>query len=179
MANAKNNLFLYEAIELRAEYDARIKTLRGLLPESRENRDRTLFRGDDGVKRRPVRAFDTTECREELGTLSMKRRKLNNAIQRANFDTRVNAGGQEMSLAEALELRKSVNERIGELTAQLVEAAYERIVHKESRDIVESPDRDYLEVRQALEDKRRLFRELNRGLRAAAYETRVDFKDET
>jgi hypothetical protein len=35
MPDEKNNLFLYEAIELRAEYDARIKTLKDLLPESR------------------------------------------------------------------------------------------------------------------------------------------------
>lgn len=177
MPDANGNLNLFEAIELRAEYDARIKTLKGLLPETRENRSRLVFR-DDEVRRRPVRSFDLGEVREELGTLSARKRRLNEAIQRANFDNRVLIGGEEMSLSQALELRKSVNEEIGELTAAVVEAAYERIIHKEERDIVEAPERDYAEVRRALEEKRLLFRDLNRKLRAAAYEITIGFKDE-
>ena len=34
MPTEQNKLYLYEALELRAEYDARIKTLRDCLPES-------------------------------------------------------------------------------------------------------------------------------------------------
>jgi len=178
MGDARNNLFLYEAIELRAEYDARIKVLRGLLPETRENRDRLSFRRDDEVRYRPVHAFSVDACREELAALSAKKRKLNNAIQRVNFDNRITVDAQEMTLAEALDFRKAINEQLGELTTQLASAAYERVVYKEERDIVEAPEREYVEVRRALEEKRRLFRDVNRKLRAVSYEIVVDFKDE-
>ena len=178
MPDEKNNLFLYEAIELRAEYDARIKTLKDLLPESRPNRDRRLFHRDDEARTRPVRGFDLGQCRQEMGALNGKRRKLNSAIQRANFDNRVTVAGQEVAIAEALEFRRAVNERIGELSSQLAASAYERVVHKENRDIVECPDREYLEVQRELDEARRQFRELNRKLRAAAYTVAVDYKDE-
>lgn len=177
MPDANGNLFLFEAIELRAEYDARIKTLKSLLPETRENRGRLTFR-DDEVRRRPVQSFDPSRAREELSALLARKRKLNEEIQRSNFDNRVSVRGEEMSLSQALEFRKSVNEEIGELTAAVSEAAYERIIHKEERDIVEVPERDYAGVRRALEEKRLLFRELNRKLRSAAYEITVRFKDE-
>ena len=43
----KRQLYLYEALELRAEYDARIKTLKDCLPETRQNRGRSFFSRDD------------------------------------------------------------------------------------------------------------------------------------
>ena len=44
MPDESNQLYLYEALELRAEYDARIKTLKDCLSETRQNRKpRTLF----------------------------------------------------------------------------------------------------------------------------------------
>ncbi len=178
MPDSKNNVYLYEAIELRAEYDARIQSLKSLLPETRENRDRLSFRGDDEVRYRPVTAFSVDNVREELNNLANKKRKLNNAIQRANFDNKMTINGQEMNLAEALELRKAVNEQIGELNTQLVASAYERVIYKEGRDIVEGPEIEYSKAMKALEEKRLLFRELNRKLRAAAYEIAIDFKDE-
>lgn len=178
MPDSKNNVYLYEAIELRAEYDARLQTLKSLLPEARENRERLSFRGDDEVRRRPVAAFSVDTVREELNKLAVKKRKLNNAIQRANFDNKITVNGQEMNLAEALELRKAVNEQIGEANTQLVASAYERVIYKKGRDIVEAPELEYAKAVKALEEKRLLFRELNRKLRAAAYEIAIDFKDE-
>jgi hypothetical protein len=178
MPDDKNNLYLYEAIELRAEYDARLKELRTLLPEARENRDRFYVRGDDDSKRRPAPGFSLPAVREELNALAARKRTLNNAIQRANFDSRVAVAGETMSLSEALELRKAVNEQIGELSTQLAKAAYERVVYKEERDIVEAPEISCAEVRKELDEKRRLFRTLNRNLRAAAHDIVVEFRDE-
>ena len=43
MKDKKRPLYLYEALELRSEYDARIKTLKDCLPESKQNRDRFSF----------------------------------------------------------------------------------------------------------------------------------------
>ena len=56
----KRKLQLYEALELRAEYDARIKTLKDCLPETRQNRGRVLFSHDDEVMRRPSSDFDVS-----------------------------------------------------------------------------------------------------------------------
>ena len=39
----KRKLYIYEALELRSEYDARIKTLKDTLPETRQNRDRLFY----------------------------------------------------------------------------------------------------------------------------------------
>ena len=178
MPDNKNNLYLYEALELRAEYDARTKTLKNMLPEAKENRDRFSFHRDHEVKYRPVAGFSVDAVRDELNALSIKSRKLNNAIQRANFDSRLTVDGEEISLNEALEFRKSVNEKIGELSTHLANAAYERVVYKEERDIVEAPDVPYEQAQRQLEEKRLLFRALNRALRAAAHGTVVDFKDE-
>lgn len=44
-------LYLYEALELRSEYDARIKTLKDCLPESKQNRDRFSFNRYEGIRR--------------------------------------------------------------------------------------------------------------------------------
>jgi hypothetical protein len=172
------NLYLYEAIELRAEYDARIKELKSLLPEGRESRDRFSFRREDDVRYVPAEGFDLGRVREELNSLNLRKRKLNTAIQRVNFDTTVEIDTEEMSLSEALDLRKLVNEVIGELSTQLKNAAYDRVVYKEERDIVEKPDVAYEDVREALDEKRRLFRTLNRALRATSHAVTVAFKDE-
>lgn len=85
MTDRENKLFLYEALELRAELDARIKTLKDCLPETRQNRDRiSILRGEDGI-RRPSPDFDPAAARKTLHALEFKRRKLNSAIQQANF----------------------------------------------------------------------------------------------
>src|SRR5438093_7712239 len=103
MPDAKNRLLLYEAIELRAEYDARVKTL---------------------------------------------------------------------------EVRKGLNEQLGELHTQVVNAAYQRVIYKEDRDIVEPNELSYAECVTNLEQTRLAFRELNRKIRVAAFALLVDFLDE-
>lgn len=170
-------LKLYEALELRAEYDARIKTLRDCLPESRSNRD--LFsRRDDEFTRRPAPGFAVAGAREQLRALEVKRRKLNTAIQQANFGHRLEHGGDDVSLTEALETRKALNTRLGELHTQVVDAAYQRVLHKEERDIVEENELPYGDCRARLDEARVEFRQLNRRIRAASFEVEVGFVDE-
>ena len=48
----------------------------------------------------------------------------------------VRIGGGEVSLAEALELRKAAKERVGELSTQLADSAAPKVIHKEHRDII-------------------------------------------
>ena len=65
MTEARKTIRLYEALELRGEYDARIKTLRDCLPEARQNRD--LFsRRDNDSSRRPAPGFSVSQARDQL-----------------------------------------------------------------------------------------------------------------
>jgi hypothetical protein len=178
MADVTNRLLLYEALELRAEYDARIKTLKECLPEAKPNRGRfSMLREDDG-QHRPSPDFNVAEVREQLRKLEFKRRKLNSAIQQANFQHQIDLHGETLTLNEALEIRKGVNEQLGELHAQVVKAAYQRVIYKEDRDIVEPNELSYTDSVQALDRARTAFRELNRKIRAAGFEVGVAFMDE-
>jgi hypothetical protein len=174
----KRKLYLYEALELRSEYDARMKTLRDCLPETRQNRDRLPFAREDEGRRRPSPDFDLGEARKDLRKLEFKRRKLNAAIQETNFKQRIDFSGESINLNEALEMRKGLNDRIGELHTQVVKSAYQRVIYKEGRDIVEENEITYAESVKNLEDARIAFRELNRQLRQAPFGAVVDFRDE-
>lgn len=174
----KKKLFIYEALELRAEYDARIKTLKDTLPETRQNRDRLFYTRDDDGRRRPSSDFDMAEVRRQLRKLEVTRRKLNSAIQQANFNSRIDYRGESINLNEALETRKSLNEQIGELHTQVVNSAYERVIYKEGRDIVEENELSYTSSVNDLDYARLAFRELNRKLRKASFETLIEFEDD-
>ena len=176
MTEARKTVKLYEALELRAEYDGRIKTLRDCLPESRQNRG--LFSRDNDSSRRPAPGFSLSGARDQLRALEFKRRKLNAAIQRANFEHRLEHEGDDLSLTEALETRKALNERLGELHTQVVDSAYERVLHKEERDIVEENELPYEDCLTRLDEARVEFRRLNRRIRAASFEVEVEFADE-
>jgi hypothetical protein len=178
MPDAKNRLFLYEALELRAEYDACIKTLKEYLPKAKQNRNRFAVLRDDDGQYRPSPDFNVAEAREQLRKLEIKRRKLNSAIQQANFQYQIDVQGETLTLNEALEMRKGLNERLGELHTQVVNAAYQRVIYKEDRDIVEPNELSYADSVKALEAMRVAFRELNRKIRAAAFAVGVDFLDE-
>ena len=178
MPTEQNKLYLYEALELRAEYDARIKTLRDCLPETRRNRDRIGMYRNDEQQLRAAADFDVATIQESLRALEHKRRKLNNAIQRANYAHTVSAGGEPVDLSEALEMRKGLSDRIGELHTQSVQSAYVRVIYKEDRDIVEPNEATFVASMEQLESARREFRRLNRALRAASFTVVVEFADE-
>ena len=178
MPTEQNKLYLYEALELRAEYDARIKTLRDCLPDTRRNRDRIGMYRTDEQQLRAADDFDVAAVQESLRALEHKRRKLNNAIQRANYAHTVSAGGEAVDLSEALEMRKGLSDRIGELHTQSVQSAYVRVIYKEDRDIVEPNDATFVASMEQLESARREFRCLNRDLRAASFTVAVEFADE-
>ena len=178
MPDSDKKLLIYEALELRSEYDAQIETLRKCLPESRNSSRASFLERGDGGTYRPADGVDPSELRREIRALEHKRHKLNAAIQAANFTNTVHLGGEEVTLAEALELRKAANTRVGELSSQLVRSAAVRIVHKEDRDIEEAPDVTFGDARRQLQEAREEFRRLNRALREASYRVAVDFTDE-
>jgi hypothetical protein len=177
MNDNKRPLYLYEALELRSEYDARIKTLRDCLPETKQNRERFSFSRDEGIRRASA-DFDAVSARKELKKIEIKRRKLNSAIQKANFSHFIDFHGDSINLSEALEIRKSLNEQIGELHNQVVNSSYQKVIYKEGRDIVEENEISYMDAVKNLDEARFAFRELNRKLRLASFETLVEFQDE-
>jgi hypothetical protein len=178
MADTQQQLLLYEVLELRAEYDARMKTLKDCLPEGQQPRDRYAFAHTDESRSRPSSEFDVVAAREQLRALEVKQRKLNSAIQQVNFQHQLEMGGETVTLNEALELRKGLNTQLGELHAQVVKSAYQRVIYKEDRDIVEPTDVSYAQCVQTLDAARVAFREVNRKIRVAAYAVRVAFRDE-
>jgi len=177
MKKKRKNLYLYEALELRSEFDARIKTLKDCLPETKQNRDRFSFTRDEGI-RRPSPDFDAVSARKELRKLEIKRRKLNSSIQKANFSHAIDFNGDSVTLNEALEIRKALNEQIGELHDQVVRSSYQKVIYKEGRDIVEENEISYEDAVKNLEEARLSFRDLNRKLRRASFETLLEFQDE-
>ncbi len=177
MEEKKKTMYLYEALELRSEYDARIKTLKDCLPESKQNKSRFSFSQDDG-KYRASPDFDLATARKDLRKIELKRRKLNSAIQQANFNHCIDFNGESVNLSEALEARKALNEQIGEFHNQVVSSSCQKVIYKEGRDIVEENEISYAEAVKNLELARLAFRELNRKLRLASFETSVDFQDE-
>jgi hypothetical protein len=89
-----------------------------------------------------------------------------------------NQDHQRLHLLEALELRKALNTQIAELKADLVKSTYQTVIYKEGRDIVEENQVPYRDGEAGLDRARRSFRDLNRKLRRASFETTVDFRDE-
>ena len=170
-------LKLYEALELRSEYAARIATIKDCLAGGESGARRAFWR-EERSQRRPSADLDAAGERHALQALEFKQRKLNSAIQKANYETPIGFDGQTINLLEALELRKGLNARIAELKAQAVEAAYQTVIYKEGRDIVEASSVSYADSRRELESARSAFRELNRQLRRASFETTVAYADE-
>jgi hypothetical protein len=146
--------------------------------EIRQNRDRLSFAREDEGRRRPSPDVGPAEAGKELRNLEFKRRKLNAAIQETNCKHRVDLSGESMNLNEALEMRKGLNQRIGELHAQVVKSAYQQVIYKEGRDIIEENEVTYADSVRNLDDARIAFRELNRQIHRASFEAVVDFQDE-
>lgn len=170
----KGKLPLYEAIELRAEMEARIKTMEALRPE-RESRG--LFREHD-EETQPAPGFDLVKIESEIEELKARRRRLNAIIQEANHRTTLQADDRTLTLAEALELRKETNVDIGRFANELRDAAWLRVIHKEERDVVRQSPRSFELIMDALEGRRLLFRRLITAIHDANHRTVVEFRNE-
>src|SRR3990172_11787854 len=109
-------VYLYEAIELRNEYDRHIGLLQSLLGEY--SRKRGLFKNDDEDKE-PATEFDLKETEEKLKKLQTKRVKLNQKIQETNFEVKIDCEGEHISIAEALVLRKNLLSDISTIASRV------------------------------------------------------------
>ena len=175
MVDEKGNLYLYEAIELRNEYDRHIGLLQSLLGEYSQKRG--LFKNDDEDKE-PTTDFDLKETEEKLKKLQTKRVKLNQKIQETNFEAKIDSEGEHISIAEALVLRKNLLADLNGVSARVEKSSYRRVIHKEERDIYQEPrhkfEDTYKEYRKCLQQLRRLVNQIH----AVNHRATVKFKDE-
>jgi len=177
MPDEKGNLYVFEAIELRNEYDRHIKLLEQLVKDEQTQQDR-LFHRSEEEKREPSADFDQRQIEERLKKLQTKRVKLNQAIQVTNFESQVEYQEDQISLAEALEIRKNLLADIAASSQRVVNSAYKRIIHKEERDIVHEPRHSFQQSYAEFQEKVRTLRHLITQIHRANHRNVVKFKDE-
>lgn len=175
MPDKKGNLYLYEAIELRNEYNSHVELLEGLLGEPSHKRG--LFHEDDQDKDLAA-DFNQKEIGNRLKKLQTKRVKLNQEIQKTNFETKIEYEGTEISIAEALEVRKNLLGDIKAIAARVEKSSYRRVIHKEGRDIVQEPRHKFTETYKEYQDSLRHLRHLVTQVHAANHSATVNYKDE-
>lgn len=175
MPDKKRNLYLYEAIELRNEYDRHVELLQSLLGEPTKKRG--LFSENDEEKEAAA-DFNQKEIEERLKILQTKRVKLNQEIQKANFETEVEFGGKKIRISEALEIRKNLLADIKAAGARVEKSSYRRVIHKEGRDIVQEPRHKFTETYRDYQDNLLQLRRLVNQIHAANHLATVSFKDE-
>ena len=176
MPDKKGNLYLYEAIELRNEYDRHVELLEGLLGES--SKKRGFFHNDDDEDKDSATDFNQKEIENRLKKLQTKRVKLNQEIQKTNFDAQIEYEGKEISIAEALEVRKNLLGDIKAIAARVEKSSYRRVIHKEGRDIVQEPRHKFTETYEEYQDSLRHLRLLVNLVHAANHSATVTYKDE-
>jgi hypothetical protein len=177
MPDQKGNLYLFEAIELRNEYDRHIKLLESLVEGEASKRD-SYFRDNREEKKEPVAEFDVKVLAEKLKKIQTKRVKLNQAIQVANFECQVDFGGEKITLAESLEIRKNLLADLQALSQRVLNSAYKQIIHKEERDIVHEPKQSFKKSYEEYQNSLSKFRHLINQIHVANHENVVKFKDE-
>lgn len=175
--NKKADLHIFEAIELRNEYDRHIKLLEKLLRIHEEKGDR-LFSSAREEERVPATGFDLKKTQELLKKLQTKRVKLNQAIQEANFKSSLIHQSGSITTHEALEVRKNMLADLALLSERVFDAAYKRIIHKEERDITRTSAYSFSLVYDEYKKKLKELRQLQKEIHLINHKTTVPFKDE-
>ena len=178
MPDSKNNLYLYEALALRDAYDRQIDLLEEVLGETSGLKNFRSIGSADMARRQPADGFNEKEMRETLKKMRIKRVKLNNEIQAVNFTVKFEFEGESISVAEGLEIRKSIKEELKTLEDRVNASAYNNVIHKEERDIIEKPRFSFVETYSEYLAASTRLRMIQVALRAANHSFAVSFKDE-
>ncbi len=177
MPDKKGNLYLFEAIELRNEYDRHIKLLEKLI-EGKEAKSERFFHSSKEEEKEPVIDFKHKDMEETLKKLQTKRVKLNQAIQVANLKYQISYNGEEISIAEALEIRKNILADLEAQSEKVMNSAYKRIIHKEERDIVYEPKQSFNESYNHYLKSLRGLRDVIDQIHIINHRSIVSYKDE-
>lgn len=177
MPDDKGNLYLFEATELRNEYDRHIKLLEKLI-EGDQNKSDRFFNNRDEEEKEPASDFNQKELEEKLKKIQIKRVKLNQAIQVANFKYQIDYDGEKISIAEALEIRKNLLTDIEAISQRVISSAYKRIIHKEERDIVHEPKHPFKQMYDNYQNNIRKIRHILTQIHIVNHRSVVNFKEE-
>jgi hypothetical protein len=177
MAKLKDDLLLHQALELRASWDKQIALLKTVFESGKVKRDMFSLRSESDMRDYDD-DFDYKATEETLKVLETKRVKLNQAIQLCNFSSTFPYGGENISLAEALEMRKALMADLEALSGRCSKSAFKEIVHKEERDIVYRPRQFFKETWKEYLNRLEALRELNNLIHAQNHTVLVKFKDE-
>lgn len=174
-----SKLYLYQALELRAEYKRILNTLESLEPKNNKSDNR--WSGGDSNKEL-VEDVNLDEIKDAIKKYKFKIRKLNSAIQKANFETEVELdltdGTETMNLMEALEYRSTLNAELNNKMGEVKDSAYAEVKHTDSRTIKREPEGEFIELLKEYENMILDFRELNRIIRKVSFEVEIDYADE-
>lgn len=177
MEKLKNDLYLFEALELRTAYDRKIVLLKSILGSSDGGRDIFSIRSE-ADKKEFDDDFDLKKSEAELKGLETRRVKLNQAIQATNFTATLSFKDSTIPLAEALEVRKGLLNDIEALASKVKKSVFKEIVHKEERDIVHRPRYRFAETYREYGEKLEDLRTLNSTIHRLNHSVTVSFKDE-
>ncbi|MDA3939440.1 MAG: hypothetical protein PF693_09040, partial [Spirochaetia bacterium] len=170
----KVKLNVSDALELRNEYDMHLSVLKDVLGKDDEYRS-FLSRHSEVDKKEYDDAVDIKEIEKIYKTLESKRVKLNQEIQSANFLTKVTFKGEDIPIIEVLEVRKQLKGQIKQTSSQLMKSTYKEVVHKEERDIVYRPKKEFPGVYKEYTDLLKHFREIQMLIHEANSKTIVNF----
>ncbi len=173
----KIKLRIINALELRNEFDAHLSVLKEVLGKEDEHRS-FLSRHSEIDKKEYDDAVDINEIEKIYKTLEYKRVKLNQEIQSANFLTKLTFKGEDISIIEALEIRKQLKTQINQTSSQLSKSTYKEVVHKEERDIVYRPKKEFPGVYKEYTVLLRYYREIQALIHSVNNKTEINFFDE-
>ena len=177
MPDQKGNLYIYEAVALRNQYDAHMDFLTSLVDGNHGQYTKAAAReGKETIK--PADDFNPDAMEKILKKLRERRLKLNHRLQSANFTVRLKLENHDISIAEALETRKALQQEIRMLYTRAGNGAYTTVIHKEERDIVDRPRYGFAETYQQYRDALTRLRRLENAIHEANHTNTVDFKDE-
>jgi hypothetical protein len=175
MPDEKGNLYLFEAIELRNEYDRHIKLIQSLLAiKNYHAQDESLIPSSESDST----GFSPKEFEIKQRKLEAKRIKLNMAIQLTNFETTIDFDGEQISLTEALEVRKKLLSEISYKGDVVRESAFKQIIHKEERDIVKEPMHLFKEAYEDYQNTTNTLRRLLNIMHISNHKSTTNFRDE-
>lgn len=168
-------MLLFKALEVRSEY----RRKRDILESVLDGGTGSGLRRSEGQSV-PTDAFKQSrdDFEEELSALKQKEAKLNRTIQRANLENRVDVNGDTITLNEALERRKELDQTIKDLKNKLHEARNKKVLHKDSRDVEIEPDHNFNDTYEKLQEAIVEYRVLRETIHEANHNIEIDWEYE-
>jgi len=177
MPDTKGNLYIYEAVALRNQYDAHVELLSSLINNpGRKAGTAGLRDGKETIK--PADDYNPEAMEKVLRKLRERRLKLNHRLQSANFSVHLRFGNNYISIAEALETRKALQQEIQVLYGRVLDSAYTTVIHKEERDITDRSRFGFTQSYRLYRNALNRLRRLENAIHQANHTNTVDFKDE-